>query len=240
MSKLITAVSSKLEFARYVNRIIYDFESKESHILNRDFEPKSFNLIFLIRNLSCNYSMEFKNECFFLKLNYELDDEKYPELRDVFYEKMNFLFSEERFYGQDQKSICLKSKIDHKYIERAQIIFATERWMRTYFFPETKIAIEEIVLMVFDEFKETMHQIWKTIFESFDTVDFTKLTQLTEDISSDDLIIAEEENLYNLPPIIKIYFDSYQRQKSEKMTEPKSIMGKKNLVQRIYILMKKL
>lgn len=240
MNELITSIASGLEFPKYVNRIIYDFEAKKFNKTNRDFEPDGFNLIFPIRNLSCNYSLEFENDCFLLKLNFEIDDEKYPYLRSEFCKNFNFLIIDESFDHQNKTSIVLKSKINAELIERAQIIFVTERWMRTYFFPETKIALDEMVSIVFEEFKETMHQIWKTVFENFETVDFSKLTQLTKDISNDDLIDTKEQNPFNLPPIIKIYFDACQQQKSEKMSIEQIIpRKKKNWLRRIYIFMKK-
>lgn len=99
-----------------------------------------------------------------------------------------------------------------------------------------------MVSIVFNEFKETIHQIWKTVFENFETVDFSKLTQYyTKDISSDDVKIAKEQNPFNLPPIIKIYFDSYQQLKSEKMSFEQNIpRRRKNVIQKLYVFIKKL
>ncbi|MNK30217.1 hypothetical protein D3C87_486330 [compost metagenome] len=37
--------------------------------------------------------------------------------------------------------------------------------------------------MVFEEFKEIIHQIWKTIFDNFETFDFTKLFESSENVS---------------------------------------------------------
>lgn len=121
MSELITSIASGLEFPKYVNRIIYDFEAKKFNKTNRDFEPDGFNLIFPIRNLSCNYSLEFENNCFLLKLNFEIDDEKYPYLRSDFCKNFNFLIMDERFHHQNKTSIVLKSKINAELIERAPI-----------------------------------------------------------------------------------------------------------------------
>ncbi|WP_166668182.1 hypothetical protein [Epilithonimonas xixisoli] len=175
-----------------------------------------------------------------MKFNFEIDDEKYTELRNKFYEKLDFLFTNEKFYSQNENSIVLKSQIDEKLIERAQIIFATERWMKSYFFLETKIALDEIVLMIFEEFKEIIHQIWKTIFDNFETFDFTKLFESSENVSDSFSSKIEEENLYNLPPIVKIYFDSYNQQKLELINNEIVVSRKKkNWVKRIYIFVKK-
>jgi len=237
MSELIVSLSTNSEFPKYVNRIIYDFKPKESDILSRPYEPRECSLIFMVRNFSFNYALEFENKGFFLKVNFEIEDDKFPDLRNRIFEKLGFLFTNEKFHCQDENSIILRSKIDDQVIERANIIFAMESWMRSYFFPETKIALEEMVSIVFSEFKETMHQVWKTIFENFETVDFSKLPLLSKEYSLD----TEESNCYDLPPIIKIYFDSYHQQKlKQRNSEPIIPKKKKNWIKRWYISMKNL
>ena len=99
--------------------------------------------------------------------------------------------------------------------------------------------MEEIVSMVFEEFKETMHLVWKTILENFEIVNFPNLVESTEDVSHH--LNLEEENLHNLPPMIKIYFNSYNQQKLKQINnEVVMPMKKKNWLKRIYIFMKKL
>ncbi|MNK30218.1 hypothetical protein D3C87_486340 [compost metagenome] len=141
MSELITSVNTRLEFSKYVNQLICDFKAKECDALNRDYEPDGFSLIFPVKKFSCDYVLIFEKDCFFLKLNFEIDDEKYTELRNKFYEKLDFLFTNEKFYSQNENSIVLKSQIDEKLIERAQIIFATERWMKSYFFSRNQNCV---------------------------------------------------------------------------------------------------
>lgn len=228
MNEQITSPDTNLEFHQYFNRILYDFE-KNVGISNEpergwDYMPEGCNLLFLVENISCNYALVFENNQFFFKLNFKIDDNQHLDLRNRFYEKLNFLISDNRFYSQDENSIVLKSQIDEKLIERTHIIFATERWMNSYFFPETKIAMWKIVSMVFVEFEETMHQVWKTIIENFEIPDFSNLVESSEDNSSFPNL--EEENRYNLPEIIKIYFDSYNKQKLEQTSTDQIILKK--------------
>ena len=243
MNELITSPYTYLEFHKYFNRCIYDFEKRIgiSDEPVREYEAKECSLHFMVKNFSCDYALVFEKKQLFFKLNFEINDNEDTHLRYEFYKKLNFLISDNRFFFRDDNSIVLKSQIDEKLIERAHIIFATERWMKSYFFPETKIAMEKIVSMVFEEFKETMHLVWKTILENFETVNFSNLTESSEDVSYSSFLNFEEENLYNLPPIIKIYFDSYRQQKFEQMNNQQDIPSKKkNWIKRIYIFMKKL
>jgi hypothetical protein len=238
MKELITSPITNIEFHRYFNIILYDF-SPSQKTSERDYEPGECNLLFMVKKLSCNYALVFEKNQFFFKLNFEFHDNQNLDLRQRFYEKLNFLVSDNRFYSQNENSIVLKSQIDEKLIERAHIIFATERLMKSYFFNETKIAMGEIVSMVFEEFKEAMHLVWKTILENFEIVNFPNLLESTEDVSH--LLNLEEENRYNLPPIIRIYFDSYNQQKLKRVNnEVVMPMKKKKWLKRIYIFMKKL
>lgn len=238
MNEQITSPITNLEFHRYFNRILYDFSPSEK-TSERDCEPRECNLLFMVKKLSCNYALVFEKNQFFFKLNFEFHDNQHLDLRKRFYEKLDFLISDNRFCYQNENSIVLKSRIDEKLIERAHILFATERWMKSYFFNETKIAMEEIVSMVFEEFKETMHLVWKTILENFEIVNFPNLVESTEDVSHH--LNLEEENLHNLPPMIKIYFNSYNQQKLKQINnEVVMPMKKKNWLKRIYIFMKKL
>ena len=239
MKELITSPITNLEFHRYFNRIIDDFSPSERH--ERDYEPKECNLHFMVKKLSCNYALVFEKNQFFFKLNFEFHDNQNLALHKRFYEKLNFLVSDNRFCYQNENSIVLKSQIDEKLIERTHIIFATERWMKSYFFNETKIAMEEIVLIVFEEFKETMHQVWKTIIENFETINLPILVESSIVDSTSSFLGLEEENRYNLPPIIQIYFDSYHKQKFEQPKKEFILPNKKkNWIKRMYIFMKKL
>ncbi len=235
----LSSISCNLKFSNYANRIIEDFEVKNENY--KSYEPTGFKLIFMIKNLSCNYSLKFENESFNLKLNYEIDDEKHPNLRKKFYENFGFLNADKRFSCQDENSIVLKSEIDDKLIERACIIFSVEQWKNSYFFSETKIALEEIVSIVFEEFKFVMSQIWKTIDENFESLDFSKLPFLSNGFLKEDSTNINEDNFYNLPPIIKIYFDSYINQKlRQDNTKQIALKRNKNWLQRIYIFLKKI
>ena len=239
MKELITSPITNIEFHRYFNRILYDFSPLERP--ERDYEPKECNLHFMVKKLSCNYALVFEKNQFFFKLNFEFHDNQNLALRKRFHEKLNFLVSDNRFYSQNENSIVLKSEIDEKLIERTHIIFATERWMKSYFFNETKIAMEEIVFIVFEEFKETMHQVWKTIIENFETINLPILVESSIVDSTSSFLGLEEENRYNLPPIIRIYFDSYNQQKLKRVNnEVVMPMKKKKWLKRIYIFMKKL
>lgn len=240
MKEQIKSPITNLEFHRYFNRILYNFSPSEKKI-ERDYEPRECNLLFMVNYFSCNYALVFENNQFFFKLNFEISDNQHLDLRNEFYKKLYFLISDHRFFSRDENSIVLKSQIDEKLIERAHIIFATERWMNSYFFPETKVAMEEIISIIFEEFKEIMHQVWKTIFENFETVNSPNLTESSQNLPKDYLPDIENENIYNLPTIIKIYFDSFQKQKFEQRNRNLIILKKKkNWIKKIYIFIKKL
>lgn len=241
MKELITSPITNLEFHQYFNRILYDFSPSEN-ILKRDYEPRECNLLFMIKKLGCNYALVFEKNQFFFKLNFEIDDNLHLDLRNRFYEKLQFLISDNRFCYQNENSIVLKSQIDKNFIERAHIIFAIEQWMKSYFFNETKIAMEEIVSMVFEEFKETMHQVWKTILENFEMSSPLKcFVKRSDQIDKDAESIDGGKNPYNLPPTIEIFYNSYNMQKLEQKNNEEILPRKgKNWIKRIYIFMKKL
>lgn len=226
-------LSKELEvnFQKFVKRIIEDFEVKNDNLNN--FEPKGFELIFMVIDFSCNYSLEFEKDNFYLKINYEIDDKKNPELRKKFYQCLDFLILDERFYSQDSNSIILKSKVSRKNLERAKIIFFVEKSMNSYFFSETKIALEEIVNKVFAEFKDTMQKIWKTLYENFEIVDFSIIPAFNLGNSKD---CQNDDNAYDLPVTIKMFYDYYRcrelEQEAKNLTIPKR---KINWLKRIYM-----
>lgn len=185
--------------------------------------------------------MVFEKNQFFFKVNFEIEDIKHIGLRNRFYEKLNFLISDHRLFSRDENSIVLKSKINKKLIERAQIIFATERWMKSFFFQETKDAMEEIVSMVFKEFKETMSLVWKIIIENFEMITPLKcFVKKSDQICKDEEFDDSEKNPYYLSPMIKFKFESYHQQKLENISNEEIVPKKrKNWLKRIYIFMKK-
>lgn len=243
---------SNREFQRYINRMISEFQPKEKDIENQNYEPDGCRLIFCtIKNIHCDYALEFEENGFFLKINYEIDDEKYPKLRNQFYEKLNFLFTDKRFYSHDEKSIVLKSEIKSDVIERAQIIFAMEKRMSSLFFPESKTVMDEIILSVFVEFKDIMRTIWKILDENYGYDFFENLTlesgnaweSLPEDISNDFTFLesVEKENPHNLPEEIKKVHDLFLLQQKKSETEQKTIIPrrKRNLFQKLYVFLKR-
>lgn len=232
----ILSLELEKNFQKYVQKVIEDFEVKKDNF--NDFEPKGFELIFMIKNLSCTYCLVFERDKFYFRINYEIDDEKNPELREKFYECLDFLIVDEKFYSQTNTSIILKSKLSSECLERAKIIFFVEKSMNSYFFPETKIALEEIANEIFTEFKEIMTKIWITLYENFETVDFSNIPVLN---FCDSKNFQDEENSYHLPAVIKIHYDYYKTQEMEQEVKIEIIpKRKKNWVKRIYIFMKKL
>ncbi len=121
---------------------------------------------------------------------------------------------------------------------RAQLICLTEHYMDCCFFTETKSAIEKIVGNVFYEFKETMHQIWKTIFENFETI--KPLPCFAERSSSFREQGKTENQLYDLPPMIKMYYEFYQKQRIEALKKKPTVRSSnESWAKRIYINFKK-
>lgn len=86
------------KFSKFVRRTINDFQPDEDLIIERDFEPRECQLYFLTKNFYFNYEIDYKNGCFFLNVNFEIDDDKQPGLRQKFYENMNFLMTDQRFF----------------------------------------------------------------------------------------------------------------------------------------------
>lgn len=230
----VLSAESENDFQNYVRKVIADFEVKKENFSN--FEPKGFELIFMIKNLNCQYSLDYAQDNFYLKLSYEIDDDKNPNLRKKFYDCLRFLTINKGFLSRNENSIIIKSKLPKESLERAKIIFFVEKYINPYFFSETKVALEEIINEIFTEFKETMTNIWKTLYENFEMVDFSSIAALKFNNYNDT---SNDDNAYQLPELIKINYDYCKSLALEKESHSETFpRRKRNWLRRIYIFIK--
>ena len=231
-----------LEFPKYVDNIISNrWKSEEKSI---DY------LFFTTKGLSYSYKLVFETYCFFLKIETPISDEKHPDMREKFYKTFEFLFTDIHFYSRSDAEIILRYQVPNNLIERAEIIFSTERWMHSYFFPETKKALDEIVSNVFKEFEEVIVRFTNTPLyenseedseENYCLPCFIPISEMASKYNEMASANNDPNNPYNLPWEINIFYQSYQRQSIEKIERRKLIPNKKkSWIKITYLFLKKI
>ena len=139
----------------------------------------------------------------------------------------SFLLKHKKIYSHKKGEIILKSEIsDNKINELKKLFVASLNW-DIKLLNESHKTIDEVVELVYFEFKDIIEKVWRTLDESFEKINF------------DEMIIKNlsEKNDYTSQKSIRDYALDIANQHLIKNTYKKK---KKNWVQKMYILGKRI
>lgn len=236
--------TNEQNFANYLNHVIRNYEANFG-ISNQKHPVSSTHLIFFPVEFGFDFRI-FYNRNIFLEINFYSRNENQKRVLEKLLEKLDFLFSDQRFFDANEKQIRLKSTISEDELNRAKMIFYAEKEMNIYFYPETNEVMSRINSNVFREFIRTLDKIHETLYENFEMYDLSKLPFLKQKENMDYdkeinlLVLEQEENMnydneLNLPEMINWFYI----QKSKEQKRP-IVVRKRNWVQKTYIFLKKL
>jgi len=217
-------------FSAYLNSVLGNFEIDDNTFKNQNFEVNSSHLLFFPKEFCLDFELIF-DEHLFLKINYNINTQKYPKLKAKLFESLHFLFQDKRFFYFDDTKITLKSELSESELQRAKMFFFAEQKMNTLFYPETQTSMTIIAKKIFFEFRETMSKIWKTLYENFEMYDVSKIPAVIERKS----VSPKTGSLSELPLLV----DWFYKQKNNKIQSRPTAKREKNWTQKTYVFLKK-
>lgn len=216
-------LESENKFHQYVNHVLNYFEN--NNINDTEYFTIGTHLIFSLKEIQSSCRVYFDNGFFFI-FEYKIYN-KNTNLEDLLLNNISFLLDHKKIHSHKNNEIILKSEIsDNKINELKKLFVASLNW-DIKLLNESHKAIDEVVELVYFEFKDIIEKVWRTLDESFEKINF------------DEMIIKNlsEKNDYTTQKSIRDYALDVANQHLIKNTYKKK---KKNWVQKMYILGKRI
>ena len=215
-------LESENKFHQYVNHVLNYFEN--NNINDTEYFTIGTHLIFSLKEIQSSCRVYFDNGFFFI-FEYKIYN-KNTNLEDLLLNNISFLLDHKKIHSHKNNEIILKSEISDDKINELKKLFITSLNWDIKLLNESHKAIDEVVELVYFEFKDIIEKIWRILDESFEKINF------------DEMIIKNlsEKNDYTTQKSIRDYALDVANQHLIKNTYKKK---KKNWVQKMYILGKK-
>ena len=216
-------LESENKFHQYVNHVLNYFEN--NNINDTEYFTIGTHLIFSLKEIQSSCRVYFDNGFFFI-FEYKIYN-KNTNLEDLLLNNISFLLDHKKIHSHKNNEIILKSEIsDNKINELKKLFVASLNW-DIKLLNESHKTIDEVVELVYFEFKDIIEKVWRTLDESFEKINF------------DEMIIKNlsEKNDYTTQKSIRDYALDVANQHLIKNTYKKK---KKNWVQKMYILGKRI
>ncbi len=216
-------LESENKFHQYVNHVLNYFEN--NNINDTEYFTIGTHLIFSLKEIQSSCRVYFDNGFFFI-FEYKIYN-KNTNLEDLLLNNISFLLDHKKIHSHKNNEIILKSEISDDKINELKKLFITSLNWDIKLLNESHKAIDEVVELVYFEFKDIIEKVWRTLDESFEKINF------------DEMIIKNlsEKNDYTTQKSIRDYALDVANQHLIKNTYKKK---KKNWVQKMYILGKRI
>lgn len=217
-------LESENKFHQYVNHALNYFENK--NINDTDYFTRGTHLIFTLKEIQSSCKIYF-NDSFFFIFEYKIYNNQNTNLEDLLLNNFSFLLKHKKIYSHKKGEIILKSEISENKINELKKLFVASLNWDIKLLNESHKTIDEVVELVYFEFKDIIEKVWRTLDESFEKINF------------DEMIIKNlsEKNDYTSQKSIRDYALDIANQHLIKNTYKKK---KKNWVQKMYILGKRI
>ena len=162
-------LESENKFHQYVNHALNYFENK--NINDTDYFTRGTHLIFTLKEIQSSCKIYF-NDSFFFIFEYKIYNNQNTNLEDLLLNNFSFLLKHKKIYSHKKGGIILKSEIsDNKINELKKLFVASLNW-DIKLLNESHKTIDEVVELVYFEFKDIIEKIWRTLDESLKKIDF--------------------------------------------------------------------
>ena len=216
-------LESENKFHQYVNHVLNYFEN--NNINDTEYFTIGTHLIFSLKEIQSSCIVYFDNGFFFI-FEYKIYN-KNTNLEDLLLNNISFLLDHKKIHSHKNNEIILKSEISDDKINELKKLFITSLNWDIKLLNESHKAIDEVVELVYFEFKDIIEKVWRTLDESFEKINFDEM--IMKNLS--------EKNDYTSQKSIRDYALDIANQHLIKNTYKKK---KKNWVQKMYILGKRI
>ena len=220
-------LESENKFHQYLNHVLNYFEN--NNINDTEYFTIGTHLIFSLKEIQSSCRVYFDNGFFFI-FEYKIYN-KNTNLEDLLLNNISFLLDHKKIHSHKNNEIILKSEISDDKINELKKLFITSLNWDIKLLNESHKAIDEVVELVYFEFKDIIEKVWRTLDESFEKINF-------------------EETIIENKTEIKLKKNVHTNQKSTRdytldvanyhFNKNSYIKKKKNWAQKIYILGKRI
>lgn len=228
---MINFKESEMKFHQYINHALNYFEHEDTD--ESDFFARGTHLIFMLKEIQSCCRVYFDDGFFFI-FEYKINNLENTDIEELLLKNISFLLESKKIYSHKSNEIILKSEISDDKINEMKKLLVASLNCEIKLLDESKKAIDEIIEVVYFEFKEIIEKIWRILQENFEALDFeeTIIASTTEiNITKYSIKIHKttRENCIELA-------DFHLKNNNNKILSSKT---HKNWAQKIYIYFKK-
>lgn len=206
---MINFKESEMKFHQYINHALNYFEHENTD--ERDFLARGTHLIFMLKEIQSSCRVYFDNGFFFI-FEYKINNLENTDIEELLLKNISFLLDSKKIYSHKSNEIILKSEISDDKITEIKKLFVASLNCEIKLLDESKKAIDEIIEVVYFEFKEIIEKIWRILQENFQATNFQEI------INGNKAEITSEKNAYK---------NTYKKNKKKNWAQNMYILGKR-------------
>lgn len=215
------------KFNKYINHVLNYFENE--NISETDYFTRGTHLIFLLKEIQSSCKIYF-NDGFFFIFEYKIYNNQDTNLEDLLLNNISFLLDHKKFYDHKNSEIILKSEISDDKINELKKLFITSLNGDIKIQIEAKKAIDEVVELVYFEFKDVIEKIWEKLHENFKTLDFEKtFIENKTEIKSKKIVYVNQKSMRGYAMDVGNYhlIKNFYKKKKKNWAQNMYILGKR-------------